>query len=138
MIKKTEEYTEINFICNIIYDTLKIPIYFFSKDWLMKYLTNSKSNIIINDDILIKLIPKILKLNTFNPIPEIKSTEYMEDLISIGLSIDNEFMGTFIIGFCLYQHIVFDNIDNIFLHKITLEEKNSLLKYYNSLTIWSV
>lgn len=104
----------------------------------MKYLTNSKSNIIINDDILIKLIPKILKLNTFNPIPEIKSTEYMEDLISIGLSIDNEFMGTFIIGPCLYQHIVFDNIDNIFLHKITLEEKNSLLKYYNSLTIWSV
>ena len=60
MILKTEEYTEINFICNIIYDTLKIPVYFFSKDGLLKYSTNSKSNISINDDSLIKLIPKFL------------------------------------------------------------------------------
>lgn len=135
MILKTEEYTEINFICNIIYDTLKIPVYFFSKDGLLKYSTNSKSNISINDDSLIKLIPKIFDLNTFDPIPEIKSTEYMENLISIGLSINNEFIGTFIIGPCLYHPIVFDDIDSTFLHNITLEEKNRLLKYYNSLPI---
>lgn len=135
MISKTEMYNDINFICNIIFDTLKIPLYFFSKNGSLKYSTKSKNNLCIIDDRLKKSILEVFNLNTFTPVPVIKSTEYMENLISIGLCIDNEFIGTFIIGPCLYEPIVFDNIDNIFKHNITLEEKNILLNYYNSLQI---
>lgn len=133
MILKTEMCNDINFICNIIFDTLKIPLYFFSKDGSLKYSTKGKNNLDIIDDRLIKSISKNFNLNTFIPVPVIKSTEYMENFISIGLYIDNEFIGNFIIGPCLYEPIEFDNIDNIFKHNITLEEKNILLKYYNSL-----
>lgn len=135
MIIKTEIYAHINFICNMIFDTLKIPVYFFSKDGLLKEYTKGKDNTSIADDRLIKSILKNFDLNTFTTIPVIKSTEYMENLISIGFSIDNEFMGTFIIGPCLYEPIVSENIDSIFSSKITIEEKNSLLKYYNSLQV---
>lgn len=135
MISKTEMYNDINFICNIIFDTLKIPLYFFSKDSSLNYSTKSKNNLCIIDDRLIKSISEVFNLNTFTPVPVIKSTEYMENFISIGLCIDNEFIGNFIIGPCLYEPIEFDNIDNIFKHNITLEEKNILLKYYNSLPI---
>lgn len=135
MILKTDMNTEIDFICNIIFDTLKMPVHFFSKEGEMKYTTMKNNNLSVMEEKLIKSIPQMFNLNICTQIPVVKATGYMENLISIGFCIDNEFIGTFIIGPCLYEPIVFDNIDNVFLNKITSEEKNNLFKHYNSLPV---
>ncbi|MBC5997896.1 helix-turn-helix domain-containing protein [Romboutsia ilealis] len=132
MVSSNNINQNIDFIFDIIFDTLGLPLYFFDKFGTLK-LSKSKYYNINNETF--SILPKLFELNTYNPIPVIKSTIYMENFLSISILINNEFYGTLILGPCLYAPITEENIKSILSNNVSIYDKNTLLKYYSSLPI---
>ncbi|WP_234123697.1 helix-turn-helix domain-containing protein [Clostridium hydrogenum] len=129
----TNIYEEIKFISKMMFDILKIPVYFLDESnnliisFEQKYNNNPLSN---NKEIFTKLF---LNENSCN-FPIIKSTKCLENYFSINLKINNNFLGKFVVGPSVFSPVNEETINKIILvNNIQLNYKINLIKFYSSL-----
>lgn len=127
---------EIEYICKLIFEILKTPIYFLDN----------------NNDIIFSLSYKHavnpispnktdLFTNLFNDcnsydFPIIKSTKYHENYFAVNLRKDDIFLGTFIAGPSIYSPINAEAINKIISeNNIPLSYKKDLINFFDSVQI---
>lgn len=126
-------YEEIKFISKLIFDILKIPIYFLDESnnliisFEQKYNNNPLSS---NKEIFTELF---LNENNCN-FPIIKSTKCLENYFSINLKVNNNFLGKFVVGPSVFSSVNEETINKIILaNNIQMNYKIDLIKFYSSL-----
>lgn len=126
---------QIEFISKLIFDILKIPVYFLDKNnnlifsFEYKYSNNPLSD---NQKTFTDLFYDINDCN----FPIIKSSKYLENYFAINLKKDGTSLGKFIVGPSVFYLINEETISKIILiNRLPLYHKFDLLKFYSSLKI---
>jgi len=126
---------EIEFISKLIFDILKIPIYFLDKNNNLIFSFEHKYNnnpLINNKEVFTEIF---LNDNSCN-FPIIKSTKYLENYFAINLNKRNAFLGKFIVGPSIFSSINEETINKIILvNNIQINHKIDLIKFYSSLKV---
>lgn len=127
---------EIKYICSLMVDVLKMPIYFLDNNndiifsFSYGYFTNP-----LHPDIK-QLFGQLFNLRNSYKFPIVKSTKYLENYFAVSLNKEDIFIGTIIVGPSIYSYITAETIDALISeNKLPLSYKRDLISYYNSITI---
>ncbi|MDR3594390.1 helix-turn-helix domain-containing protein [Clostridium sp.] len=127
---------EIEYVCKLIFNALKIPIYFLDNNtdifFSLSYehaanpISPSKKDLFTN---------LFRDCNIYN-FPVIKSTKYHENYFAVNLRKDDLFLGTFIVGPSTYSPITAEAINKIISeNNVPLSYKRDLINFYNSIQV---
>ncbi|MBU3201116.1 AraC family transcriptional regulator [Clostridium estertheticum] len=127
---------EIEYICKIIFEVLKTPIFFLdnNNDIFFSMSYEHALNLILSNK-------KNLFTNMFSDrnsysFPMVKSTNFYENYFAVSLKKDDIFLGTFIVGPSTYSLITAQTIDKIISeNNIPLSYKRDLINFYNSIQV---
>lgn len=127
---------EIEYICKLIFETLKIPIYFLdnNNDIFFSLSYEHATNPISPNkkDLFTNLFGDF---NVYN-FPVIKSTKYYENYFAVTLRKDDLYIGTFIVGPSTYSPITAETINKIISeNNVPLSYKKDLINFYNSIQV---
>lgn len=126
---------EIEFVSKLIFDILKIPVYFLDKNNNLIFSFEHKYNnnpILNNKETFTNLFCDINDCN----FPIIRSTQYLENYFAINLKKDDTFLGKFIVGPSVFYSINEETINKIILiNNLQMNYKIDLIKFYSSLKI---
>lgn len=127
---------EIEYLCKLIFDVLKIPIYFLDNNndiffsLSYEYATNPISP--IKKDLFTTLFGDCSVYN----FPIIKSTKYYENYFAVNLKKNDLFLGTFVVGPSTYSPITAEAINKIISeNNVPLTYKKDLIDFYSSIEI---
>lgn len=127
---------EIEYICKIMFEVIKTPIYFLDNNNDIFFSLSSEHAI---NPILVN--KKDLFTNMFSDsnsysFPMIKSTNFYENYFAVSLKKNDIFLGTFIVGPSTYSLITAQTIDKIISeNNIPLSYKRDLINFYNSIQV---
>lgn len=126
---------EIEFVSKLIFDILKIPVYFLDKDNNLIFSFEHKYNnnpLLDNNKTFTSLFYGINECN----FPIIKSTKYLENYFAINLKKDDTFLGKFIVGPSVFSPVNEETLNKIILiNNLQINYKIDLIKFYSSLKI---
>lgn len=126
----------VEYICKIMFDVLKIPVYFMDNvgSVFFSYSYNNLKNPLAseNKDLFLKLFNNMDSIDY----PIVKSTSYLENYLAVNLNLENFFIGRFIIGPSAYFHIGASSIDNLISeHEIPIGLRKNLIDYFETIPI---
>lgn len=127
---------DIEYICKLVFEAFKLPVYFLdSTDELFFSFTYGHTvNPLITDSR--KLFVDLFRNTETYSYPIIKSTNYLENYFAVNLSIDNFFLGKFIVGPSTYSYINAEAVDTLIAaNKLPLSYKRELIHYFNLLPV---
>ena len=127
---------EIEYICKLIFELLKTPIYFLdnNNDIFFSLSHEHATNPILQNkkDLFANLFGNCNDCN----FPVIKSTKYHENYFAVNLRKDDLFLGTFILGPSTYSPITAEAINKIISeNNVPLSYKRDLITFYNSIQV---
>lgn len=127
---------EIEYICKLIFEVLKTPIYFLDNNNDIFFSLSSEhvaNPILPNKKDLFTSLFSDCNSYTF---PIVKSTKYQENYFAVNLRKDDIFFGTFIVGPSIYSPITAEAINKIIsVNNIPLSYKRDLINFYNSIQV---
>lgn len=126
---------EIKFVSKLMFDILKIPVYFLDKNNNLIFSFEHKYNnnpLLDNKKTFTELFYDINNCN----FPIIKSTKYLENYFAINLKKDKTFLGKLIVGPSIFSPVNEETINKIILvNNLRINYKIDLIKFYSSLKI---
>ena len=127
---------EIKYICKIIFEVLKTPIYFLdnNNDIFFSMSSEHATNPISPNKK--ELFTNMFSDSNSYSFPIVKSTNFHENYFAVSLKKDDIFLGTFIVGPSTYSFITAQTIDKIISeNNIPLSYKKDLINFYNSMQV---
>lgn len=126
---------EIKFISKLIFDILKIPIYFLDKNnnLIFSFEHKYNNNPLLNNK---EIFTELFHNDNKHSFPIIKSTKCLENYFAINLNKDNTFLGKFIVGPSVFSSVNEETINKIILvNNIQINYKFDLIRFYSSLKV---
>lgn len=126
---------EIEFISKIIFDILKIPVYFLDQNnnLIISFKHKYNNNPLLDNE---KTFSELFSNSNNCDLPIIKSTKYLENYFAINLKKANTFLGKFIVGPSVFYPINEETINKLILiNNIKINYKIDLIKFYSSLKV---
>lgn len=135
-MKMLRNKEDIEYFSKLIYEAVHIPVFFVNKD--LEVITGFPATFTSNP-IYPSPYELYQQLDFFNDplnVPVLRTTNFLENFISIKIGNKNEFQGAWILGPSVYSPIVDDTIYGLLNDfQVRATEKDTLKEYYGSLPV---
>lgn len=130
-------YQEIEYICRLFAQTMKLPIYFLDEQQniIFSFAYGHGDSPLHPDNQ--NLFSQLFQDTDSFHYPSIKSTPYYENYFAIRAEQNNQFWGTFVAGPSVYAAVTAEAIDVLIeKQKLPFIYKRQLIHYYSNVTIF--
>ncbi|ENQ3106725.1 YSIRK-targeted surface antigen transcriptional regulator [Bacillus sp. 491mf] len=128
---------DLNYICKLIFDMHKIPIFFIDNkgDLVFELSRNFQHNPLYSSKE--EVFRQLFREENFYRFPVLRETSCLENFFSIHLRSDDQFIGNIIVGPVLYSRLSEVSIKGIINDLHLKINKDEMVRYYHSLPIVS-